>query len=132
MPAFEAHTQKNGVYMTELLKHIHKDKRIEIVLMDVNEAVNTNPFVVQRPMFETDTIDDCRLTCKIDEAANFAHWSVRFDKWFEATSKGNFKVEEYFFIYLFIYLFFNLALLKRSYPSRVFLNCHSYIFFILF
>ena len=87
MPAFEAHHQKNGVYMTELLKHIQKDQRIENILMNVNQAVHTNPFVVQRPVFETDTIDDCRLTCQIDDAANYAHWSARFNTWFEVSSK---------------------------------------------
>ena len=89
MPAFEAGNQENGVYMSELLPRIQEDKRIEIILMEVNEAVHGNPLVIQRPVFESDTIGDCRLTCQIDAAANFAHWSERFDKWFQATSKLN-------------------------------------------
>ena len=75
--------------MTELLPRIKEDKRIEIILMEVNEAVHGNPLVVQRPVFETDTIGDCRLTCAIDWVANFDHWQKRFDKWFQATSKAN-------------------------------------------
>ncbi|XP_066916691.1 uncharacterized protein [Clytia hemisphaerica] len=85
MPAFEAHDLSHGIYMTHLLPRIKEDKRIEHILMEVNEAVHGNPLVVQRPVFESDAIGDCRLTCKIDAQANYEHWSQRFDKWFEAT-----------------------------------------------
>jgi len=87
MPAFEAHQQDNGVYMTELLPRIKENKRIEHILLEVNEAVHGNPLVVQRPVFESDAIGDCRLTCLIDSTLNWQHWSHRFDKWFEAASK---------------------------------------------
>lgn len=81
MPAFESQLQTNGVYMTELLKKIKEDRRIEHILMDVNCAVHGNPHVIQRPVFESDTIGDCRLTCKIDTHANFNLWHDRSDKW---------------------------------------------------
>ena len=85
MPAFEAHDLSHGIYMTHLLPRIKEDKRIEHILMEVNEAVHGNQLVIQRPVFESDAIGDCRLTCKIDARANYEHWSQRFDKWFEAT-----------------------------------------------
>ena len=42
MPAFENHDQKNGVYMTELLRKIKQDRRIENILMDVNTGMLCN------------------------------------------------------------------------------------------
>lgn len=86
MPAFETKTQQNGVYMTELLPRIQQDKRIEHILMEVNEAVNGNPLVVQRPVYESDAIGDCRLTCKIDATAHYHHWQSRLEKWVQATT----------------------------------------------
>ena len=37
--AWEHQYQQNGVYATELLKHIRSDRRIEHILMDVNEGI---------------------------------------------------------------------------------------------
>lgn len=68
--AWENPYQQNGVYANELLKHIKQDRRIEHILLDVNGAVDENPFVEQRPVFESDTIQDCRLTCEIDSEKN--------------------------------------------------------------
>ena len=38
MPAFDVKSQSNGVYMTELLKKVREDRRIEHILLDVNEG----------------------------------------------------------------------------------------------
>ena len=38
MPAFDVKSQSNGVYMTELLKKVKEDRRIEHILLDVNEG----------------------------------------------------------------------------------------------
>ena len=44
MPAFDVKSQSNGVYMTELLKKVKEDRRIEHILLDVNEG-NTLFFI---------------------------------------------------------------------------------------
>ena len=87
MPAFETRQQNNGVYMTELLPRIKQNTRIEYILMEVNEAVNTNPIVVQRPMFESDSTADCRLTTQISVEGVVSHWHQKYELWFQATSK---------------------------------------------
>ncbi|XP_047133654.1 uncharacterized protein LOC101236630 isoform X1 [Hydra vulgaris] len=105
--AYEIVGEENGVYMTELLKHIKRDCRIEHILMDVNTAVNRNPIITQRPVFETDSADDCRLTCKIDGHANNALWqSKRFDMWSESSIPPEpqiFKKNEESVIFMFTY-----------------------------
>ena len=85
MPAFEFPQQSNGVYMSELLKKINRDERIEHILMEVNTAVHGNLYVHQRPVFESDAIGDCRLTAKIDAHANYEHWQDRSKVWLEAS-----------------------------------------------
>ena len=62
MPAFDLTGEQNGIYMTELLKRISENRRIEHILMDVAEAVSQNKFVHQRPCFESDTCQDYHLT----------------------------------------------------------------------
>ena len=85
MAAFEFPDQSNGVYMSELLKKIHRDERIEHILMEVNTAVYGNLYVHQRPVFESDAIRDCRLTARIDARANFEHWRDRSKIWLRAS-----------------------------------------------
>lgn len=87
MPAFEACHERNGVYMNALLPRIKKNMRIEHILMEVNLAVHQNPLVVQRPMFESDAMGDCRLTTLISAEALVAHWDKRSDSWYQATSE---------------------------------------------
>ena len=79
MPAFDLTGERNGIYMTELLKRISEDRRIEHILMDVAEAVSQNKFVHQRPCFETDTCQDYRLTDPI--------LPVNEKHYYESTSK---------------------------------------------
>ena len=62
MPAFDLTGEQNGIYMTELLKRISENRRIEHILMDVAEAVSQNKFVHQRPCFESDACQGYRLT----------------------------------------------------------------------
>ena len=50
-------------------------------------AVQRNAYVHQRPVFETDAAEDCRLTCKIDLTANFQLWHERSAKWIDASSE---------------------------------------------
>ena len=50
-------------------------------------AVQRNAYVHQRPVFETDAAEDCRLTCKIDLNANYQLWHDRSAKWIDASSK---------------------------------------------
>lgn len=87
MAAFESPTQSNGVYMTELLKKIDRDERIEYILMEVNTAVYGNLYVNQRPVFESDAIGDCRLTAKIDGRAHFEHWKNRSQIWVDSSKQ---------------------------------------------
>jgi len=84
MPAFESYHQVNGVYMTELLKKIKEDKRIEHILLDVITAVHGNPYVIQRPVIETDAKDDCRLTSQIFPQRQHEKWQEMADTWVKA------------------------------------------------
>lgn len=110
MPAFEFPEQSNGVYMSELLKKIHRDERIEHILMEVNTAVYGNLYVHQRPVFESDAIGDCRLTAKIDVRANYEHWRNRSQIWLQAShppEKTVFNEEKTDFRFEYIALYSN-------------------------
>lgn len=62
--AYEAPNQPNGLYATHLLKHIRRNERIELILMDVARDVScaSSRNLIQRPCHESDAVADCRLT----------------------------------------------------------------------
>lgn len=62
--AYEEPNQPNGLYATHLLRHIRRNERIELILMDVARDVSraSSRNLIQRPCHESDAVADCRLT----------------------------------------------------------------------
>ncbi|KAJ7381198.1 B-1 B cell differentiation [Desmophyllum pertusum] len=84
--AYEEPGQSNGLYALHLLRHIRRNERIELILMDVARDVShaSQRNLIQRPCHESDSVADCRLTDPIVPTALTEEFEERMKLWNQA------------------------------------------------